>query len=599
MNPHSALPEVPVSYRPPLDDIRFLFEVFGYDRQLGGIERFSSFDLETSMTLLGEYAKFCAEVLAPLNAVGDKQGVRYDPVTKAVTTPDGFREAFAGFRDAGFLTLPWNPEHGGMGAPMALHTLAGEILIGANKSFSMCSGLTTGLIEALEAFGTDEQKATYLPKLISGAWTGTMCLTEPQCGTDLGLITTTAVPDGDGFRLTGTKVWITFGEHDLAENIVHLVLARLPDAPRGIKGISAFIVPKFLEDGTRNPVFCGSTDHKMGIHASPTCVINLEGAKGWMVGEPHRGMRSMFVMMNAARLNVGIEGVALGEAAYQAALRFAKDRRQSRSLDPAKQDPKAAADNILVHPDVRRMLLEVKSTTEGLRGLVAWAAIASDVSHHGQDEATREKADDLLALLTPIIKSFGSERGFHNVSTAMQVMGGAGFTRDWPVEQYLRDVRIAMIYEGTNHIQALDLVGRKLPMHGGRLLKGFADEITTLIRSSADDPRMAEFVGPLKAESKRLTEVTMALGAKAAADPELVGAAASNYLNQFALVALAYVWARQVKAVLDRPESDALRKSKLQTARYFFQMVLPEAAMYAAKVAVGKAPVTEIDVDLL
>ncbi len=587
------------AYHPPLDDIRFNFEVFGFDRMLGGIERFKDFDLATSMTLLGEYASYCADVLHPLNAKGDAVGVKYNAADRSVTTPPGFREAYTGFRENGFLTLAWNPEYGGMGAPMAVHTLAGEILIGANKSFSMCSGLTTGLIEALEEYGTPEQKATYLPKLISGTWTGTMCLTEPQCGTDLGLITTTAVPSGDGFVLTGTKVWITFGEHDLADNIVHLVLARLPDAPRGIKGISAFIVPKFLEDGTRNPVFCGGTDHKMGIHASPTCVMNLEGAKGWLVGERDRGMRAMFVMMNAARLNVGIEGVALGEAAYQAALSFAKDRRQSRSLAADKQDRKASADNILVHPDVRRMLMEVKSTTEGLRSLVCWVAMNADVSHHDADPAKREKAEDLVALLTPIIKSFGSERGFHNVSTAMQVMGGAGYTRDWPVEQYLRDVRIAMIYEGTNHIQALDLVGRKLPMHGGRLLMRFADEISALIRECADDPRMAEFLGPLKAESKRLTATTMDLGAKAAADPELLGAAASNYLNQFALVTLAFVWARQVQAVLARDEADPLRRSKLQTARYYFQMVLPEAAMYAAKVAVGKQVVTDLDVDLL
>jgi alkylation response protein AidB-like acyl-CoA dehydrogenase len=342
MNPHSPPAEVPVSYRPPLDDIRFLFEVFGYDRQLGAIERFASFDLDTSMTLLGEYAKYCADVLAPLNAVGDHQGVRYDAATKSVTTPDGFREAFHGFRDAGYLTLPWNPEHGGMGAPMALHTLAGEILIGANKSFSMCSGLTTGLIEALEEFGTDEQKhgvpaQAHLRRVVGHH----VPHRAPVRHRPRPAHHHRRAPDGDGsYRLTGTKIWITFGEHDLAENIVHLVLARLPDAPRASRASA----PSSCRSSSRRqpqPMFCGGTDHKMGIHASPTCVINLEGAKGWLVGEPHKGMRSMFVMMNAARLNVGIEGVALGEAAYQAALAFAKDRRQSRSLNPAKQEAKA------------------------------------------------------------------------------------------------------------------------------------------------------------------------------------------------------------------------------------------------------------------
>jgi alkylation response protein AidB-like acyl-CoA dehydrogenase len=586
-------------YTPPVADIRFNLDVFGYTERLAGIERFEDFDLDTSMSMLEEYAKFCVEVLQPLNGKGDKEGVRFDPSDHSVTLPEGFRAAYEQFNENGFGSMPWEPEFGGMGAPFVLSTLASEILIAANKSFSMCPGLTAGLIEALQAYGTEDQKENTLPKLVSGEWSGTMCLTEPQCGTDLGLITTTATEHGDHYKLTGTKIWITFGEHDLADNIVHLVLARLPDAPDGIKGISAFLVPKFLPDGTRNPIFCGGTDHKMGIHASPTCVMNLEEAEGWLVGEPHRGMRSMFVMMNAARLNVGIEGVALAEAAYQASLAFAKDRRQSRSLAPAKQDKDHAADNILVHPDVRRMLLNVKSTTEGLRGLVAWIALSYDVMHHGTDEAEKKKASDLVALLTPIIKSYGSERGFLNVSEAMQVTGGAGYTQDWPIERYMRDVRIAMIYEGTNHIQALDLVGRKLPMGGGRLMGVFAGEITALIKECADNEAMAEFIQPLKTESKRLNATTMAMGQAAAADHEVIGAVASNYLNQFALVTLGYVWAKQAQAVLERPEDDPLRKSKLQTARYFFQMVLPEAEMYANKVAVGKAPMVDIDVDLL
>ncbi len=587
------------NYAPPLTDIRFLFETFDYDEVVASMSKFEDFDLETAMGLLDAYSGFCVEQLLPLNAIGDQQGVKYDPEDKSVTLPDGFKEAYVGFCENGYVGMPFSPDYGGIGAPISLATMGGEVLIACNKSFSMCSGLSGALVDALDSHGTDEQKELWLEKLVTGEWAGTMCLTEPQCGTDLGLLTTKAEVHGDHYKLTGTKIWITFGEQNLTDNILHLVLARLPGAPDGIKGISTFIVPKFLADGTRNPVFCGGTDHKLGIHASPTCVMNLEGAEGWLVGEPNRGMRTMFVMMNHARLNVGIEGVSLGEAAYQSALAFAKDRRQSRSLDPAKQDRNASADNILVHPDVRRMLLNVKSTTEGLRALVAWISMQLDVAHHSEDEAKKQKAEDLVALFTPIIKSYGSERGFQNVSEALQVMGGAGYTQDWPVEQYLRDVRIAMIYEGTNHIQALDLVGRKLPMHGGRLLRVFAEEVQTLVASAATVPGMAEFVEPLGKEAGRLQQTTMELGAKAMQDPELVGAVASNYLNQFALVSLAYVWAKQVHAALQRPEDDEIRRSKVQTARFFFQQVLPEAGMFAKKVAAGKASMTELDVELL
>ena len=541
-------------------------------------------------------------MLLPLNGSGDTEGVTYNAADHSVTTPKGFKEAYKGYAENGFTSLPFPQKHGGMGAPVVLSTLSSEVLIASNKSFSMCPGLTAGLIDALEHYEIHSE--TYsndnlLPKLISGEWAGTMALTEPHCGTDLGLMTTKAEPHGDHYKITGTKVWITFGEQDITDNIIHLVLARLPDAPSGIKGISTFVVPKILEDGSRNPVFCGGTDHKMGIHASPTCVMNFEGAEGWLVGEENRGMRAMFAMMNTARLNVGIEGVALGEAAYQAALAFAKDRRQSRSLDPKKQDRNASADNILVHPDVRRMLLECKSTNEGLRGLVAWISLCYDLSNHSEDPAEKEKASDLVALLTPIIKSYGSERGFENISTAMQTMGGAGFTKDWPVEQYMRDERIAMIYEGTNHIQALDLVGRKLPMHGGRLMRVFAGEIGALIRECAGNEELAPYVAALKTESKRLNETTMAMGGAAMADNEIIGAVASNYLNQFALVTLGFVWLKQLSRVVELDADSSLRKGKFQTARYYFELILPEAEMYAKKVAVGKLPMTDIDIDLL
>lgn len=586
-------------YRPPLDEFRFLLEAFDYTGNVQSLGSFADFDLDTGMDLIEACSAYAVDVLLPLNQVGDRQGVTFNADDKSVSMPEGYREAYQGYCENGFAGLSFPAEIGGVGAPTTLATLAFEVVASCNKSFSMCPGLTTGLVHALEVHGSADQTENLLPKLATGEWSGTMCLTEPQCGTDLGLLTTRAEPHGDHFKLTGTKVWITYGEHDMADNIVHLVLARLPDAPPGIKGISTFVVPKFLDDGTRNPIFCGGTDHKMGINASPTCVMNLEGAEGWLVGEPHRGMKSMFTMMNAARLQVGGEGVALGEAAYQNALAFAKDRRQSRSLNPAKQDRDAAADNILVHPDVRRMLLRAKSTTDGLRALVVWVSMQLDVMHHHADEAEREKASDLVALLTPIIKSYGSEQGFNNTSEAMQVMGGAGYTEDWPVEQYMRDLRIAMIYEGTNHIQALDLVGRKLPMGGGRLMRGFAEEVTALIRACKDDPRLTEFVDPVKAQSKLLTQTTMSMSQAAMADNEVVGAVASAYLNQFALVSLGVVWLKMVKAVIDRDESDTVRQSKLQTARYFMALVLPEAEMYAAKVAVGKEPMTEIDVALL
>ncbi len=584
-------------YRPPNEDSKFQLEAFGYTESIVGIEKFADFDLDTAMTMLEEHARFCVAELLPLNEKGDRTGLRFDPDTSTVTLPDGFKEAYAAYAEAGFGGLCHNPEFGGSGAPLTLAVMASEVLIATNKSFSMCPGLTTGLIDALEAHGSDALKERFLEKLTTGEWTGTMCLTEPQCGTDLGLLTTRAIPEGDGFRLTGNKIWITFGEHNLTENIVHLVLARLPDAPPGIKGISVFLVPKRLDDGSSNGVTCGGLEHKMGIHASPTCVINFDNSLGYLVGDAHKGMRAMFTMMNAARLNVGVEGLALAEAAYQHALAFAKDRRQSRSLNAERRDPDHPADNILVHPDVRRMLLNVKSTNEGLRGLVAWIAINIDVSHHHPDEAERRKANDLVALLTPIVKSYGTERGFENISESLQAMGGAGYTQDWPVEQYLRDGRIALIYEGTNHIQALDLVGRKLPMGGGRLLQTFMGEVTALIRECAGIPEMADFVTALKSESKRLQQVTMSLAGRGMGDAEEAGAAASNYLNLFALTTLAYVWCRQVKYALT--QDGPVREAKLQTARYFFQMVLPENDLYARLVEVGKAPMMDFNIDHL
>ncbi len=582
-------------YRSPIDAIRFNLEAFGYTELVQSLPAFSDFDLETAVGIVEEYARFCEGELLPLSEQGDRVGVRFDPEDASVHTPEGWPAAWRGYAESGWTGLTHASEHGGIGAPYTLGVITSEILIATNKSFSMCPGLTNGLIDALTAHGSEALKARFLPPLISGAWTGTMCLTEPHAGTDLGLLATRATPDGDSYTLTGTKIWISFGEHDLTENIVHLVLARLPDAPAGIKGISVFVVPKFLEDGTRNAIHCGGLEHKMGISASPTCVMNLEGARGWLVGEPHRGMRTMFVMMNAARLNTGIEGLGLGEYAYQAALAFARDRRQSRSLAQSKRDNEHAADCILVHPDVRRMLLTVKSTTAGLRGLATYIATQIDIQHHHPDAAARQQAGDLVALLTPIMKSYGSERGFLNTSEAMQVMGGAGYTQDWPVEQAMRDLRIAMIYEGTNHIQALDLVGRKLVLGGGRLLETFLGQIGA-VRS--DDPRIAPYITQLAQRTAQLVQVTGAMMRQASTDPELIGAVASSYLNLFALVTLGYVHCRQLVHALTLDDDTALR-SRLQTARFYFEIMMPEVDLYAARVAAGKGAVVELDVELL
>ena len=578
-------------YKAPVEEMRFQLEAFGYE-ELASLEALSAYDMETVVAMLEQSGTFMRETLLPTNRVGDQQGLKWDPDTGAVTTPDGFKEAYAKMVENGYVGLGGPADFGGGGAPQTVAALVSEMSTATNKSLCMCPGLTHGLIEALEAHGTEEQKRTWLPNLVSGQWSGTMCLTEPQCGTDLGLIRTKAVPDGDVYRLSGTKIWITFGEHDLTENIVHFVLARLPDAPPGIKGISVFLVPKITLDGERNAIKCVGLEHKMGIHGSPTCVMEMENAVGYLVGEPHKGMRSMFTMMNRARLFVGLEGIALGEIAYQTALEFAKDRRQSRALDPKKRDENAPADTILVHPDVRRMLLNIKSTTEGMRGLSTWVSILLDTALHHPDENERQRCDDLVALLTPVIKSYFTDQGFQNISEAMQVCGGAGYTTDWSIEQYMRDARIAQIYEGTNHIQALDLVGRKLPLHGGRLMQGFANEVTQLIRSTKDDAELAPYVAHLKASSKQLTEVTMELAQKGAEDPETAGAVASNYLNLFALTALAFSWVRQVQHA--KAKGGKLAGAKLKTARYFFEVILPQREALAATIRAGKAPIMDV-----
>ncbi|HZO14611.1 MAG TPA: acyl-CoA dehydrogenase C-terminal domain-containing protein [Polyangiaceae bacterium] len=583
-------------YRAPIQEMKFLLEAFGYD-QVSALPAYSDFDLDTTVAMLEQAGTFASEVLLPINRVGDKQGLRWDAATGDVTTPPGFKEAYARMVENGFVGICGDREFGGGGGPITLATFLNEFWISGNKSFSMCLGLSQGLIDALEMHANEEQKRAYLGKLVTGEWAGTMCLTEPQAGTDLGLVRTKAEPDGDRHRLTGNKIWITFGEHDFTENIVHFVLARLPDAPPGIKGISTFVVPKITSDGKRNNIKCAGLEHKMGIHASPTCVMDLDGAEGWLVGEPHRGMRAMFTMMNGARLLVGVEGIALGEISYQTALAFAKERRQSRALDPDKRDRNEPADNILVHPDVRRMLLNIKASNEAMRGLACWVSINIDLSRHHPDEQVRQEADDLVALLTPIVKSYCTERGFFNISEAMQLCGGAGYTADMCIEQYLRDERIAMIYEGTNHVQALDLVGRKLPRDGGRAFQVFCKRLGAFIAEHAKHPELGPLAKELDKSLGRLMALTGEFGAKAMADPEMAGAAASNYLNLFALTALGYCWC--VQAAYALAQGGARAQTKLKTARYFFDMLMPEAEALERMIRAGKEPIMSFAVDEL
>jgi len=584
-------------YRAPIDDMMFQLAAFGY-AEVAGISHFEAFDTETVRMILDQTGGLATDVLLACNRHGDVDGTKWDPATGEVTTARGFKAAHEALAENGYYGLTADEAHGGGGAPYTLGTLVREMLMSGNKSLSMAPGLTGGLIEALEAHASPELQARYLPKLCSGEWTGTMCLTEAHAGTDLGLLTTKAVPQEDGtYRLTGTKIWITFGEHDLTDNIIHLVLARLPDAPPGIKGISTFLVPKVKPDGTRNGIGCSGLEHKMGINGSPTCVIDMEDAEGYLVGVPGRGMASMFTMMNAARLFVGVEGVSLGEIAYQTALAFAKDRRQSRALNPTRSDKDAAADNILVHPDVRRMLLEAKSTNEAMRGLTVWISTNIDKSHHSADEGAREVADDLVQILTPVVKAYCTERGFSNVSEAMQVCGGAGFTTDWSIEQYMRDLRIALIYEGTNHIQALDLVGRKLPMRGGRLFKTFVSEVRAVIGRGRENEDTAPFADGLDDALGLLVEATHALGERAAQDREEMGASASTYLRLFGLVACAYSWVRQTVHAVETDSKN--RSTKIKTARYFFAQVLPEMHGLVAKLASGKESMMAFEVDEL
>ena len=576
-------------YQPPVNDIKFvLFDVLGLD-QLQTLEKYADATPDIICAVIEEAGKLAAEVLQPVNKVGDEQGCTYDPQTHAVKTPDGFIDAYRQFTEAGWASLDAPVEYGGQGLPHTLKFIVDEMVCSSNLSLGMYPGLTHGAISAVHAHGSQALKDTYLENLVSGQWTGTMCLTEPQCGTDLGMIRTKATPRADGsYGIQGTKIWITGGEHDLAENIVHLVLAKLPGAPDSTKGISLFLVPKMLPDsGDRNPVFCGGLEHKMGIKGSATAVVNFEDARGWLVGEANNGMRAMFTMMNEARLMVGMQGLGVAEMAYQESLGFAMERLQGRSLTGPK-NADGPADPIIVHPDVRRMLMRQKVLNEGMRALALFTGQQLDLSVAHPDESVRERADDLVQLLTPVVKAFLTDEGFNNANVGLQVLGGAGFTTDWPLEQLVRDGRIPRIYEGTNGIQAMDLVGRKLGLKGGRLIAGLFDTISSFLADTPDAPHHTE----LQAALKSLEEATTWIAVNGMQDPEEAGAAASPYLRLTALTVIAYLWSRMAsvaqRQLAEGEGNGPLLESKQVSARYYFDKLLPESQWLLKDITSGK-----------
>lgn len=584
-------------YNAPLDDIRFVLHELLDVEQLSQMDGFEEATRDLIDPVLEEGAKICQDVLFPLNQSGDAEGcTRHED--GSVTTPSGFIDAYKTFCEGGWTGLSSDPEYGGMGLPTTINTVMQEMICASNFSFGMYPGLSQGAYEAIHHFGTEDQKNTYLPKLVTGEWSGTMNLTEPHCGTDLGLIKTKADDNGDGsYAITGTKIFISAGEHDLTENIIHLVLARLPDAPEGVKGISLFVVPKLIPDTMeRNTgVVCGSIEHKMGIHANSTCVMNYDGAKGWLVGDPHKGLRAMFTMMNAARLGVAMQGLGIAEIAYQNGLNYAKDRLQMRSLTGAKA-PDKVADPIIVHPDVRKMLLTGKAFTEGARAMAYWGAMALDTSHHHSDLDTKQEADDLIALLTPIFKGYFTDMGSVIANLAVQVHGGHGYIAEYGVEQYVRDARIAEIYEGTNGIQALDLVGRKMAQGYGRLLRRFFHPVQKFIETESENADMAAYVMPLAKSFMKLQQSTAIIAQKGMKNPDEAGAASTDYMRQFALVAMAFMWAKMAKISLEKIEngdgeqSKEFYEAKLQTATFFMTKMLPEADWKFKSIMAGADP---------
>ena len=584
-------------YDAPIKDMQFVLhdvlEVSAED-----VPGYDELDRAFTEAVLTEAGRLATEVLAPLNRVGDEEGCALE--NGVVRTPRGFKEAYDKMREGGWIGLDAHPEYGGQGMPYVMNSATGEMFVSANMAFNMYQGLSHGAYAAIHAHGSDQQKATFLPPLVEGRWSGTMNLTEPHCGTDLGLIRTRAEPVEDGtYRITGQKIWISAGEHDLTDNVVHLVLARIPGGPEGVKGISLFIVPKFLvnEDGSlgdRNAVSCGGLESKMGIHGNATCVMNYDGATGYLVGEAHKGMRAMFTMMNEARLGVGLQGYALASVAYQNALAFARDRLQGRDVTgPA--NPKGPADPIIVHPDVRRGLMDQKSFVEGARAFVFWGATLIDRAQRNDDA----EAEALISLLTPVLKGFLTDKGFETCVLAQQTLGGSGFTREWGIEQFVRDCRITMIYEGTNGIQSLDLVGRKLGLGGGKAIMAFFDLVRGFIKANEGDEALREgFLDPLKAASKDLQSAATFFMQRAAKNPADALAGSYDFMHLFGHVCLGLMWARMAKAstaALERGEDREFHEAKIATGRYYMARQLPMTRTHLARIESGAEPVMTLE----
>jgi acyl-CoA dehydrogenase len=582
---------VPV-YKAPIDEMTFLLsDVFHIDRY-NNLPGFADATPDLIEAVLAEAAKFSEEVLTPLNRIGDKEGCRRHD-DGSVTTPSGFKNAYRELTAGGWIGIAAPTEFGGQGLPIVLAQAVSEFLCSANMAFGMYPGLTQGAIAALLAHASAEQKALYLPKLIGGEWSGTMNLTEPQCGTDLGLVRTRAAVQPDGsYKITGTKIFISAGEHDLVSNIVHLVLARIEGAPEGTRGLSLFIVPKFLTagDGTlgaRNAVSCGSIEEKMGIHGNATCVMNYDGATGSLMGEANRGLQAMFTMMNEARLGVGVQGLAMSEVAYQNASAYAKERLAGRALTGAKF-PQKPADPIIVHPDVRRVLMSIRAFNEAARALVVWTALKGDVAHRSEDAKEREAANDYLGLMTPVIKGVLTDQGFANTVAAQQIYGGHGYIAEHGMEQFVRDARIAMLYEGANGIQALDLVGRKLPKDGGRALQAFFAEVAAYRKERETDQDMAPYLAPLAQSLGELQQATIWFVQNALGNPDNAGAGATDYMHLFGLVAFAYMWC-QIAEAAKKNGSDERMRQRLATGRFFMERMLPATTMYLARIKAGAA----------
>ncbi|MDR7225064.1 acyl-CoA dehydrogenase [Aminobacter aminovorans] len=586
------------TFRAPVQDTLFVLnDVLGYERY-SNLAGFSDASPDVLEAILAEGARLAENVMHPLNRVGDMEGcVRNDD--GSVTTPKGFKEAFDQYREGGWMGLAVPVEHGGQGLPYTVHSAVGEYMSAANMALMMYPGLTQGAMAAILVHGSDEQKATWLPKMVEGTWTGTMNLTEPHCGTDLGLLRSKAVPNGDGsYKISGQKIFISAGEHDMSENIIHLVLARIEGAPEGVKGISLFIVPKFKLDAsgnpdTRNAVSCGSIEEKMGIHGNSTCVMNYDEAEGFLIGEANGGLKAMFTMMNEARLGVGLQGLAVSEIAYQNAVAYAKDRIQGRSLTGPKA-PDKKADPIIVHPDIRRKLMTMKAFNEAGRALVLWTAINSDVAHRSEDGAERQAADDHMGLMTPIVKGVLTDKGFEHAVMAQQVFGGHGYIEEHGMSQFVRDARIAMIYEGANGVQALDLVGRKLGLNGGRAVQAFFKEVGEFCEANRGDEQMAPYTKALKKGLNDLQAATMWLVQNGMANPDNAGAASTDYMHLFGLVALGYMWGRMVKTAQDKLATGAngsadFYETKLVTGRYFMERVMPETSAHLARLSTGSA----------